>query len=206
MGRVLSCQQQRAEDAPLSAVVFKFEREASGEKIAYLRLFAGSIQVREDVPVSRKSHGGETETHIDKVKKLHLFRAGKSIQCATVGAGEFCKVWGLTDVKIADVVGEWSDRVQELHFVTPQMEARIEATDPEQSHQLVQALTELAEEDPLIKVSQDTFHRETLSADFRRDTKRSARSDAAGTVWTGGTASQRQGLSASKSPVERGRH
>lgn len=146
--------------APLSAVVFKIEREAAGEKIAYVRLFSGSIGVRAEVPVSRKTHRGEIETRIDKVKKLHLFRAGKSVQCAHVGAGEFCKVWGFTDVKIGDVVGEWSDKIKDLHFVAPQMEARIEAQAPEQNHQLYQALTQLAEEDPLIKVLKDPFHNE----------------------------------------------
>jgi len=77
-----------------------------------------------------------------------------------VRAGDFGKVWGLSDVKIGDVVGEWSDNIKDLHFVTPQMEARIEAQPPEQNHELSQALTELAEEDPLINVSRDTFHHE----------------------------------------------
>ncbi len=33
----------QAEDAPLSAIVFKLEKEAAGEKIAYIRIFSGSI-------------------------------------------------------------------------------------------------------------------------------------------------------------------
>lgn len=149
-----------AEFAPLSAVVFKIEREASGEKVAYARVFAGSIQVRADVLVHRKTHRSETETHSDKVKKLHLFRAGKSVQSTQVGAGDICKIWGLTEVKIGDVVGERSDKIKELHFVAPQMEARIEAQEPAKNHELYQALTELAEEDPLIKISKDPFHNE----------------------------------------------
>jgi ribosomal protection tetracycline resistance protein len=149
-----------AEHDHLSAVVFKIEREAAGEKIAYLRVFSGSIQVREDVPVRRKRDRGADESPTDKVKKLHMFRQGKSVQTPKVGAGEFCKVWGLRDIRIGDVVGEWSDKIRDLHFVAPQMEARVEAKQPEQNHQLYQALTELAEEDPLIKVSKDTFHHE----------------------------------------------
>lgn len=149
-----------AEQVPLSAVVFKIEREVSGEKIAYVRVFSGSIQVRADVPISRKTYTSELETHTDKVKKLHMFRAGKAIQCSQVGAGEFCKVWGFHDIKIGDIVGEWSDKIKHLHFVAPQMETRIEAQEPEQNHQLYQALTELSEEDPLIKVIKDTFHQE----------------------------------------------
>lgn len=149
-----------ADDAPLSAVVFKIEREAAGEKIAYLRLFSGRLQVRAEVAVQRKTYGNAIVTQRHKVKKLHCFRMGKSVQCAEVGAGDFGKVWGLSDVKIGDVVGEWSDNIKDLHFVTPQMEARIEAQPPEQNHELYQALTELAEEDPLINVSRDTFHHE----------------------------------------------
>ncbi|MGI9058566.1 MAG: GTP-binding protein [Ktedonobacteraceae bacterium] len=149
-----------AEDAPLSAVVFKIEREASGAKIAYVRVFSGSIHVRAYVSVSRETHESEVETRTDKVKKLHVFWEGKTIQSPKVGAGEFCKVWGLKDVRIGDVVGERSDKIKHLHFVAPQMEARIEAKYPEQSHQLYQALMELSEEDPLIKVLKDPFHHE----------------------------------------------
>ena len=148
------------EIAPLSAVVFKIEREAAGEKIAYVRLFSGSIQVREYVSVRRKTYTGAVESRTDKVKKLHIFRQGKTVQSPNVGAGEFCKVWGLQDIRIGDIVGEWSDKIKDLHFVAPQMEARIEAKQPEQNHELYQALTELAEEDPLIKVTKDTFHHE----------------------------------------------
>lgn len=147
-------------DTPLSAVVFKIEREASGEKIAYVRLFSGRIQVRAEVTVGRKSYGNVISTQSHKVKKLHGFRMGKSVQCAEVAAGEFCKIWGLPDVKIGDVIGAWSEQIKDLHFVAPQMEARIEAQPPEKNHDLYHALTELAEEDPLINVSRDAFHHE----------------------------------------------
>jgi len=149
-----------ATHAPLSAVVFKIEREATGEKIAYLRIFAGTIRVREFVAVRRKTATSEIETQTAKVKRLHLFSEGKTVQSAQVGAGEFCKVWGLKDIRIGDIVGEWSDKIKDLHFVAPQMEARIEAQQPQQNHQLYQALTELSEEDPLIKVLKDPFHQE----------------------------------------------
>ena len=37
-----------SEDALLSAVVFKIEKEASGEKIAYVRVFSGSIHIHQN--------------------------------------------------------------------------------------------------------------------------------------------------------------
>jgi len=148
------------EDTPLSGVVFKLEKEAAGEKIAYVRVFSGSINVREYVPVHRNKNESEIETHTDKIKKLHIFCEGKTVQTQKVEAGEFCKVWGLKDVKIGDIVGEWSDKIKDIHFADPQIETRIEAQQKEESHSLYQALMELSEEDPLIKVLRDDFHNE----------------------------------------------
>ncbi|MGH2480339.1 MAG: tetracycline resistance protein, partial [Ktedonobacteraceae bacterium] len=146
------------EDAPLSGVVFKLEKEATGEKIAYVRVFAGSMHVRTPVSLQRRMRDGGIETYTGKIQKLHLFWEGKTVQTQKVGAGEFCKVWGLKQVKIGDVLGEWSEHIKTLHFAMPHLETRIEATRSEQDHQLYQALLELAEEDPLISVLKDDVH------------------------------------------------
>ncbi|GAC1350810.1 MAG: TetM/TetW/TetO/TetS family tetracycline resistance ribosomal protection protein [Ktedonobacteraceae bacterium] len=146
------------EDAPLSGVVFKLEKEATGEKVAYVRVFSGSMRVRTYVELHRRKHDGEIETYTARLQKLHLFWEGKTVQSQKVGSGEFCKVWGLKEAKIGDVVGEWSDHIKALHFATPRWETRIEATRREQDHQLYQALLELAEEDPLIYVLKDDVH------------------------------------------------
>ncbi|QBD74713.1 TetM/TetW/TetO/TetS family tetracycline resistance ribosomal protection protein [Ktedonosporobacter rubrisoli] len=148
------------EQAPLSGVVFKLEKEATGEKIAYVRLFSGSISVRTYVRVQRKKSDGSIETYTDKLKKLHLFYEGKTVQVQTVMAGEFCKVWGLKDAKIGDVLGEWSAKIRDIHFADPQLETRIEPRHSGQEHRLYQALLDIAEEDPLIRVLKDDFHKE----------------------------------------------
>lgn len=150
------------QDAPLSGVVFKLEKEATGEKVAYVRVFSGRMRVRTDVNLQRRKRDGDTETSTGKIQKLHVFWEGKTVQSQQVGAGEFGKVWGLKEVKIGDVVGEWSDHIKTLHFATPQLETRIEATRREQNHQLYHVLLELAEEDPLISVLKDDVH-QTIS-------------------------------------------
>ncbi|MDM5189027.1 TetM/TetW/TetO/TetS family tetracycline resistance ribosomal protection protein [Bacillus sp. DX4.1] len=146
------------EDAPLSGVVFKIEKESSRGKIAYIRIFSGHISVREYINVHRKKNAREIKTHTEKIKKLHIFSDGKTVQSQKVSANDFCKVWGLKDVKIGDVVGEWSDKIKDIHFASPQMETRIQAKEKENNHQLYQVLIELSEEDPLIKVLKDDFH------------------------------------------------
>lgn len=148
------------EDAPLSGVVFKIEKDAAGEKVAYVRIFSGSINVREYISVHRKKNANDSETYTDKIKKLYTFYEGKTVQSQKVEAGEFCKVWGLKDIKIGDVVGERSDKTNSIHFAEPQIETRIEAQQKDEGHQLYQALMELSDEDPLVKVLKDEFHNE----------------------------------------------
>jgi ribosomal protection tetracycline resistance protein len=146
------------QDAPLSGLVFKLEKEATGEKVAYVRVFSGSMRVKTSLELQRKTHDGEIETYTGKLQKLRVFWEGRTVPSPTAGAGEFAKVWGLKAVKIGDVVGEWSGHVKAHHFAVPRLETRIEATRPDQDHRLYQVLLELAEEDPLISVLKDEVH------------------------------------------------
>ncbi|PFT26653.1 tetracycline resistance protein [Bacillus thuringiensis] len=143
-------------DEELSGVVFKIEREPSGEKIAYVRLFSGSLHIRKYVDIQRD----ESLPHKEKIKKMCLFHNGDAIQTSTVPSGEFCKVWGLNDIKIGDIIGQQTDYIKDIHFAEPQMEAAIDAVSKEQIHDLYAALMELCEEDPLIQVWKDDVHNE----------------------------------------------
>jgi ribosomal protection tetracycline resistance protein len=145
-------------DAPLTGVVFKLEKEATTERVAYVRVFAGRLLVRTTVTIQRRERDGAITTHTGKIQGLHRFIQGRTAQAAEVEAGEFCKVWGLKDVKIGDVVGDWSESLKSLRFATPLMETRITASQPSQDHHLYLALQELAEEDPLIVVTKDDVH------------------------------------------------
>ena len=89
-----------------------------------------------------------------------LFHNGDTVQTSTVPSGEFCKVWGLNDIKIGDIIGERTDYIKDIHFAEPQMEAAIDAVPKEQIHNLYAVLMELCEEDPLIKVWKDDVHNE----------------------------------------------
>ncbi|MFF1992055.1 GTP-binding protein [Bacillus mycoides] len=145
-----------AQNETLSGVVFKIEREPSGEKIAYVRVFSGSLQVRKYVDIQRD----ESPSRKEKIKKMCMFHNGNAVQASTVHSGEFCKVWGLTNVKIGDIIGERTDYIKDIHFAEPQMEAAIDALPKERIHDLYAALMELCEEDPLIKVWKDDVHNE----------------------------------------------
>lgn len=57
-----------AQDGTLSGVVFKIERESSGEKIAYVRVFSGSLHVRKYVDIQRS----KSQSHKEKLKNVHV--------------------------------------------------------------------------------------------------------------------------------------
>ncbi|CUB51017.1 Tetracycline resistance protein TetO [Bacillus subtilis] len=145
-----------SQDEELSGVVFKIEREPSGEKIAYVRVFSGNLHVRKYVHIQRD----QSLPHKEKIKKMCMFHNGNAVQTSTVPSGDFCKVWGLSDIKIGDIIGKRTDYIKDIHFAEPQMEAAINAVPKERIHDLYAALMELCEEDPLIKVWKDDIHNE----------------------------------------------
>ncbi|MDA2729028.1 tetracycline resistance ribosomal protection protein [Bacillus cereus] len=145
-----------SQDEELSGIVFKIEREPSGEKIAYVRVFSGTLHVRKYVHIQRD----QSLPHKEKIKKMCMFHNGNAVQTSTVPSGDFCKVWGLNNIKIGDIIGERTDYIKDIYFAEPQMEAAIDALPKERIHDLYAALMELCEEDPLIKVWKDDVHNE----------------------------------------------
>ena len=89
-------------DGPVSATVFKIERGASGEKIAYVRMFSGTIHVRDRLHFGRGLD--------DKVTALAVFERGPAVQRPSVSAGAVAKLWGLAEIQVGDRIGEQRDR------------------------------------------------------------------------------------------------
>ena len=133
-------------DGPLSARVFKIERGPTGDRIAYARLFSGSVAVRDRLDAG-------------KVTAIRVFADGDAVQRDAAGAGEIAKLWGLAEVQIGDWLGRPRGRV-EHHFPPPTLEAVVEPADPADGQKLRFALGQLAEQDPLIDVRQDDTRKE----------------------------------------------
>ncbi len=163
-------------DGPVSAAVFKVERGAAGEKVAYVRMFSGRIQVRD-----RVSLGDERE---NKVTAIAVFERGPAVPRSSVSAGAVAKLWGLADVRIGDRIGEPGAEAPLHHFPPPTLETVVVPVGAGAAR-LRPALAQLAEQDPLIDVRQDDIRREisvslygevqkeviqaTLAADFAVD-------------------------------------
>ena len=138
--------QAAGEEGPLSATVFKIERDDAGHKIAYARLFSGAIRVRDRL-------GDE------KVTALAGFEGASVVQRKAVAAGEIAKVWGLRDVRIGDPLGI-PRATGRSNFPPPTLETAVRPVQEGDKAALHLALMQLAEQDPLIDVRQDDERQE----------------------------------------------
>lgn len=157
-------------DGPVSGTVFKVERGPTGEKIAYVRMFSGTVRVRDRLPFRGDEEG--------KVTAISVFERGPDVPCDAVAAGQIGKLWGMGDVRIGDAVGvprtthpgihpDWHpDRhpdthPESLHFAPPTLETIVAPLHPTDKGALHVALMQLSEQDPLINLRQDDLRQET---------------------------------------------
>lgn len=133
-------------DEPLSATVFKIERGRAGEKIAYVRVFAGTIRIRDRVSFGRDGAG--------KVTAIEVFERGATVERAAVEAGQIAKIRGLGGVRIGDAIGA-ARTSSARYFAEPTLQTVVFARRSADRAALHTALGQLAEQDPLIDLRQD---------------------------------------------------
>ena len=75
-------------------------------------------------------------------------------------ADRIAKLSGLTEIQIGDVIGTAPGTADQHYFAPPTLETAIVARDPRDKPRLHAAMTELAEQDPLINVRQDDIRQE----------------------------------------------
>jgi ribosomal protection tetracycline resistance protein len=139
-------------DGPLSGTIFKIERGSGAEKVAYVRMFSGTLHVRD-----RLRFGSGFE---DKVTAITVFERGPAGQRPAVCAGQIGKLWGLPEARIGDRIGDLAGSDALLQFPPPTLESAVVPCDPADGNRLRVALGQLAEQDPLINVRQDDERRE----------------------------------------------
>jgi ribosomal protection tetracycline resistance protein len=127
--------------------VFKIERGPAGEKVAYVRMFSGTVHMRDRLC-------GD-----DKVTAISVFEDGAWVRRGSLSAGEIGKLSGLGGIRVGDPVGDAAGRPAKAdagsQFAPPTLEAVVVARNPADKHALRLALTQLAEQDPLINARQD---------------------------------------------------
>jgi ribosomal protection tetracycline resistance protein len=138
---------------PVAGAVFKVERGPAGERIAYLRVFSGTVRVRDRLRFRRGAEG--------RVTAIAVFDRGGAEPRPAVAAGQIGKLWGLGDVRIGDTLGDPPAPLSAgRQFAPPTLETVVVPDRPADKGALRVALAQLAEQDPLIDVRQDDLRQE----------------------------------------------
>jgi ribosomal protection tetracycline resistance protein len=127
---------------PAAGTVFKVDRGPAGEKRAYLRMFGGTLRVRDTVGP-------------DKVTGIEVFAGGGTRGTGELRAGEIGLLRGLHQIKIGDPVGVRGPAAAQPQFAPPSLETTVEPARRADRGALHAALADLAEQDPLIALRGD---------------------------------------------------
>jgi ribosomal protection tetracycline resistance protein len=157
---------------PVSGRVFKIERGPGGEKLAYVRMFSGTIRTRDRLrfSASPESSSPESSSREGKVTAIGVFERGTATSRASASAGQIARLRGLDEIQIGDQVFDLrggsggssppepaaprSSSLSEPQFAPPTLESVIATRRPADRAALHVALGQLAEQDPLINVRQ----------------------------------------------------
>src|SRR5215203_5630209 len=137
---------------PVSGSVFKVERGRAGEKVAYVRMFSGTVRVRDLVQFGRDDGA--------KVTAINMFEHGSSVRRDAVSAGHIGKLRGLDEVRIGDEIGVPHGTLPRHLVAPPTLETVVAPRRAGDGGALYAALAELADQDPLIDLRQDDARHE----------------------------------------------
>ena len=145
------------DDEPLSALVFKIVTDPYVGRLAYIRIYSGTIDQRSTVYNSSK---GEKE----RVGRLIRMYADRREDIEEAGAGDIAAVLGLKNSFTGDTLCEQDQLIllEDITFPDPVISVAIEPKTTADQDKLSKALNKLAEEDPTFQVRSDPDTGQTL--------------------------------------------
>ncbi len=136
------------DEGPLCGVVFAVEPDDSMGRAACVRLYSGQLKNRDSVRIA------DQHPKITQIRALSLGPKGEDI--GQLGAGELGVVYGLSDARVGQVLGDPSllpHRVQAGELGAPLLMVKLTPHDSAQLPALRAALSLLSAEDPLLGVT-----------------------------------------------------
>jgi ribosomal protection tetracycline resistance protein len=131
---------------PVAGIVFKVEHDKRLGRIAYVRLYSGTLKNRDTV--SSQSRGS-----FGKIVQIRKASGRKAVDIGVLSAGDIAAVCGLNDVVAGDAIGDESLLPQAIvTVVQPLLRVRLLPEREQDYTKLAAACTELAAEDPKMKM------------------------------------------------------
>lgn len=151
----LFCSEMNENDSELCGRVFKIEYTDHKQRLVYLRLYSGTLHLRDTIILPSKKKVKLTEIYIPS--------NGEMIQTKIVCSGDIFIIPNNT-LRLNDIIGNekilpcnvWNDKP------VPMLRTRIEPIKIEEREKLLDALTEIADTDPLLRYCVDTITHEIV--------------------------------------------
>ena len=151
----LFCPEMNKNYSELCGRVFKIEYTDHKQRLVYLRLYSGTLHLRDTIILPEKKKVKLTEIYIPS--------NGEMIQTEIVCSGDIFIIPNNT-LRLNDIIGNekilpcnvWNDKP------VPMLRTRIEPIKIEEREKLLDALTEIADTDPLLRYYVDTITHEIV--------------------------------------------
>jgi elongation factor G len=154
---------RRPDDSePFSALAFKIAVDPFVGKLAFIRVYSGTLKAGSYVTTINAKKGVRRE----RIGRLLQMHANHREEIDEVYAGDIAAAVGLKDTFTGDTLADPDHQVilESMSFPEPVIEVKIEPKTKADQDKLTIALQRLAEEDPTFRVKTDPETAETLIA------------------------------------------
>jgi elongation factor G len=153
-------EERKTDDAePFSALAFKIVSDPFVGKLAYCRIYSGTLSAGSYVYNSTKEKK-------ERIGRLMLMHANHREDIDSAYSGDIISIVGLKDTTTGDTL--CSDQkpivLEKMEFPDPVIKVAIEPKTKQSQEKMVAALVKLAEEDPTFKTYTDTETGQTIIA------------------------------------------
>ena len=148
-----------SDSEPLSALAFKIMTDPFVGKLAFVRVYSGTLS-------SGSYVFNSTKQKRERVGRLLMMHANHREEVDTVYSGEICGIVGLKDTTTADTLCDENNQVilESMEFPDPVIQVAIEPKTKAGQDKMTMALIKLAEEDPTFKTYTDQQTGQTIIA------------------------------------------
>lgn len=152
-------ERKASDDEPFSALAFKIVTDPFVGKLAYFRVYSGSLQSGSYVYNSTK---GKRE----RIGRIMMMHANKREEVETVYAGDIAAAVGLKDTTTGDTLCDMDNEIilEKMEFPEPVIDVAIEPKTKASQEKMSIALQKLAEEDPTFRTYTDEETGQTIIA------------------------------------------
>ncbi len=130
-------------ELPVSGIVYSIQRDKSMGRMAFVRLYQGTIRNRDTV----MNYSQDVQGKVTQIRKVE---GGRTEDVGALEAGDIAVVYGLSGVRIGDVLGVPDAIPQEAKLAVPLLTVRVHWEAAVDEHKVIGAFQELADEDPLL--------------------------------------------------------